>query len=579
MTRPNCLLLAGVLVASQAALAHADMSECAQESRQKSKAVSDLFAAACVIYPQRILKGDVATTAVEEITKSTDKSVADKLFHTVEQRYGVKPRNVNKIVLMFEPSAVAGSIRDFVTPPTTAKATKDQAPPEVPAPAVWISLTTPPDKKALLQAWTRFELREELKRDKAGKVVDRKLVEKAVVPKAKQFQGKTYYDNGETAFFIKDTQIIAASEVVLKRLLSKPLNSPAPATIQGADVMLFVDVGRLRTFVAHAPRVDLPRHIVQLLDLAAKIKRVTISANLTDKPGVTVTAETTDEKTAATLSALLRDRLLPLAKAMYELQRPTSLKYASPAWKPLIEFFDSALDSLKVARVGRNAVVSVNRPDKARILGRLIGRYFAEEHKREQRKVNLQIVSFAMQVYDELNNRLPAHGSDATGKRKGLSWRVHLLPFMDEGELYNQFKLDEAWDSAHNKKLIAKMPSVYKTPGVTGKGHTALHVFVGPGTPFGGKSGLKYGEIKDGHANTFMCVEAGPDKAAVWTKPGGLAFDPKADPWKLIGKTDPVNGFLAVMLDGSVFWMRAWTTPTTLRRLIQHADGKLPGDF
>ena len=42
-----------------------------------------------------------------------------------------------------------------------------------------------------------------------------------------------------------------------------------------------------------------------------------------------------------------------------------------------------------------------------------------------------------------------------------LSWRVRLLPYMEQQELYNQFKLDEPWDSENNKKLIAKMPKIY----------------------------------------------------------------------------------------------------------------------
>ena len=43
-----------------------------------------------------------------------------------------------------------------------------------------------------------------------------------------------------------------------------------------------------------------------------------------------------------------------------------------------------------------------------------------------------------------------------------LSWRVAVLPYIEQGPLYNQFKLDEPWDSAHNKKLLALMPKLYE---------------------------------------------------------------------------------------------------------------------
>ena len=42
-----------------------------------------------------------------------------------------------------------------------------------------------------------------------------------------------------------------------------------------------------------------------------------------------------------------------------------------------------------------------------------------------------------------------------------------MLPYVEEGELFKEFKLDEPWDSEHNKKLLARMPKVYAIPGVT----------------------------------------------------------------------------------------------------------------
>jgi hypothetical protein len=48
-----------------------------------------------------------------------------------------------------------------------------------------------------------------------------------------------------------------------------------------------------------------------------------------------------------------------------------------------------------------------------------------------------------------------------TKVKSGLSWRVHILPFIGFNELYHEFKLDEAWDSPHNIKLLDKMPAIY----------------------------------------------------------------------------------------------------------------------
>ena len=45
-----------------------------------------------------------------------------------------------------------------------------------------------------------------------------------------------------------------------------------------------------------------------------------------------------------------------------------------------------------------------------------------------------------------------------------MSWRVAILPYIDQHGLYKQFHLDEPWDSEHNKPLMAKMPAVYRSP-------------------------------------------------------------------------------------------------------------------
>ena len=47
----------------------------------------------------------------------------------------------------------------------------------------------------------------------------------------------------------------------------------------------------------------------------------------------------------------------------------------------------------------------------------------------------------------------PAYSVDKDG-RPLHSWRVLLLPYLDEEELYKQLRLDEPWDSPHNKAVF-----------------------------------------------------------------------------------------------------------------------------
>src|SRR5262249_54155708 len=69
---------------------------------------------------------------------------------------------------------------------------------------------------------------------------------------------------------------------------------------------------------------------------------------------------------------------------------------------------------------------------------------------------NLKQIALAMHNYnDAYNGKLPAHAIySKDGKKPLLSWRVAILPFIEQDNLYQQFHLDEPWDSEHNKKLI-----------------------------------------------------------------------------------------------------------------------------
>ena len=78
---------------------------------------------------------------------------------------------------------------------------------------------------------------------------------------------------------------------------------------------------------------------------------------------------------------------------------------------------------------------------------------------------NLKQIGVALLNYQDAEGKLPsATGAGADGKPL-LSWRVRILPYIEEAELYRQFHLDEPWDSEHNKPLIAKMPAIFAAPG------------------------------------------------------------------------------------------------------------------
>ena len=152
-----------------------------------------------------------------------------------------------------------------------------------------------------------------------------------------------------------------------------------------------------------------------------------------------------------------------------------------------------------------------------------------------------------------------------------LSWRVAILPYIEQDNLYRQFKLDEQWDSENNKKLVEKMPKVYAP--VRGKakaGETFYQTFTGEGAIFvNHKTKYKIPTIPDGTSNTGLVFEAG--EPVVWTKPADIAFDEKKALPKLGGLFD--GDFNVVLCDGSVMRIKKPADPTQLKRFIMPADG------
>src|SRR5262245_66309297 len=85
-----------------------------------------------------------------------------------------------------------------------------------------------------------------------------------------------------------------------------------------------------------------------------------------------------------------------------------------------------------------------------------------EAARRNQSINNMKQITLGMQNHFTAKQTFPAPGG-APGASQ-LSWRVHILPFIEEEALYKEFHLDEPWDSPHNKALIAKMPAVFRNP-------------------------------------------------------------------------------------------------------------------
>jgi hypothetical protein len=179
----------------------------------------------------------------------------------------------------------------------------------------------------------------------------------------------------------------------------------------------------------------------------------------------------------------------------------------------------------------------------------------------------------AVHNYHDVHGRLPpavVYGEDG---RPLYSWRVLLLPYLEEQALYNQFQLYEPWDSPRNLSLllVTRAYSPHRRGLKTEPGDTFIKVFVGKGTAFEGAEGVPLHSFVDGTSDTFLIVEGG--RPVPWSKPEDLPYDPDQPLPELA--TLFKDGFRAAMADGSVRFVGKETSEATIRAAITR-NGKEP---
>ncbi|QDT37166.1 DUF1559 family PulG-like putative transporter [Stratiformator vulcanicus] len=199
--------------------------------------------------------------------------------------------------------------------------------------------------------------------------------------------------------------------------------------------------------------------------------------------------------------------------------------------------------------------------------------------ERSLMKNRLKQMMLSLHNFHDNYRSFPAPAVVDADKKPLLSWRVEMLPFLDEYDLYKEFRKDESWDSPHNKQLLSEMPDVFKTAGSEEKeGYTRIVAPVGDGMMF--EKGKKFSirDVTDGTSNTIMVLLANEESAVPWTKPDDLKIDLKKPLKGLDGQFDG-TGFLCALADGSVRFISYNIGLRTLKNLLQRNDGQVIGEF
>lgn len=138
--------------------------------------------------------------------------------------------------------------------------------------------------------------------------------------------------------------------------------------------------------------------------------------------------------------------------------------------------------------------------------------------QRQRTIENLERIGQALNRYLDENGCFPTPAIYDESLSPLLSWRVELLPFLGHGDLHKRFRLDQPWDSPHNRNLLPLIPPVYQSP-ERFRELTNYVVPVSAGTAFPGRRGVPARKIEDGAANTIVLLEVDDELAVPWTKP------------------------------------------------------------
>ena len=283
---------------------------------------------------------------------------------------------------------------------------------------------------------------------------------------------------------------------------------------------------------------QLPPQLQAFTDLPNLLDAVLIRLNVDDgERGAQLAMLAVDDASAGKIEQLMADAV-QMGRGIALAQIQQSVRDQGPVPDATMAYADRIADRIaglaKPERKGRRLLYSASASEglmsQAVLVGMLAPAIGAATRvaQRPGRNGNrmgnqMKMLGLAMHNYHSAYKKLPSVVHRDPAGKPLLSWRVHVLPFLEEADLYQEFHLDEPWDSEHNIKLLPKMPGIFKHASIdTPVGKTVFQVPVGEGLMFNQDEATRFRDVIDGLSNTIMIVQANAESATEWTKPSDL---------------------------------------------------------
>jgi len=413
-----------------------------------------------------------------------------------------------------------------------------------------------------------------------------------------ELDGKSYlmsqHPQLPSFYWSDETTLLVAPEQTLQQLLSQSDGTP---DFDRDDFSVSVDLETIRPFVEMGlmqAAAEVPPEAQSFLEIPKLLKRLDARLSFSGAGPCELVAEANSAQDADQVTELI-DQALQMygdavaAKAAELIASDDPVQQAlgryqlrvTPIWAEQLEptrdgeRFTLFYIDPKDGGSGQLTQVAVTGVLVALLLPAV--QAAREAARRNSSMNNLKQIMLALLNLESASGSLPAHANYDSDGKPLLSWRVHILPYLEEQALYDQFHLDEPWDSEHNSKLIPQMPTVYLDPSSrrsTEEGRTSYLGVLGEGFLFNGSpKGTGFREIRDGTSNTIAVLQVNDDRMAAWTKPDDWELD-KKKPLAGLAGVHP-GTFLAGFVDGHVQSIGEDIDPEVFKQLLTIAGGEV----
>jgi len=363
------------------------------------------------------------------------------------------------------------------------------------------------------------------------------------------------------------------------------------AQIDGEDLLVLVNLLTLRPLIQMGlmqASSKMQSEMLGLLEIPNLIDQVRMRVNLSGAGPLELSCVATDAKSAGRITEILQ-QLIDFYGQQATAQATELLASDDPVEQAMGRYINrvmpAATEEFMPAQSGNRFTIFHIAAEEnpfggtasVATIGVLVGLLLPavqaarEAARRNASMNNMKQLMLGMFNYESAHGRFPAHANYDENGKPLLSWRVHLLPYLEENALYKQFHLNEPWDSPHNKKLIAQMPSVFLDPSsklnLEG-GRT--HYLAAEGKRFafdGTQQGRQLRSFLDGTSNTISLLQVNDEATVAWTKPQDWKMNSNNKLQGLVPTLHP-GVFQAGFSDGSVQNISATIDLDVFERLL-----------